>query len=123
MESDHLKRRNDFNKAYRQGKKQFLGGVGLYALKRRGTGKRVGFAVARSVRGAVQRNRVKRVLREIYRAHENELTPGMDYIVMGRCEALPGMTPKLERQFVSAATKLGVLSSGEPIFTSQNPPA
>jgi len=50
--------------------------------------RRVGFAVARQVRGAVQRNRVRRRLREAYRAARDVAPTGVDLVVIGRSAAL-----------------------------------
>jgi len=46
--------------------------------------RRVGFTVSRQVRGAVARNRVKRRLREAYRATRDARPPGISLVVVGR---------------------------------------
>ena len=45
---------------------------------------RLGFTVTRKVGGAVRRNRVKRLLREIFRRHRTRLEPPMDLVVNAR---------------------------------------
>ena len=50
--------------------------------------RRAGFAVARQIRGAVQRNRVRRRLREAYRAARDAAPTGVDLVVIGRSAAL-----------------------------------
>lgn len=45
---------------------------------------RIGFAVSRQVGGAVRRNRVRRVLREVSRHHPEWFRPGYDYVLLGR---------------------------------------
>jgi ribonuclease P protein component len=49
--------------------------------------RRAGFAVARQIRGAVQRNRVRRRLREAYRAARDAAPTGVDLVVIGRGSA------------------------------------
>jgi ribonuclease P protein component len=49
--------------------------------------RRVGFAVSRQVRGAVQRNRVRRRLREAYRAARDAAPVRVAMIVIGRPRA------------------------------------
>ena len=43
---------------------------------------RVGFSVSRKVKGAVQRNRCRRLLKESYRLLEGEITLGYDIVFM-----------------------------------------
>jgi len=45
---------------------------------------RLGLAVPRSVGSAVQRNRVKRMLRETWRELLAEVPPGHDYVLVAR---------------------------------------
>ena len=49
---------------------------------------RVGFTVSKKVGNAVERNRVRRRLREIVRLSHLPLHPGHDYVLVGRRAAL-----------------------------------
>ena len=86
--ADRLKHNRDFSRVYRYGKCYRGRWLSLHVNKRRGAqsiaNPRVGFAVSRSVRGAVQRNRVKRLLRESFRLRHVDLIPGFDLIVTNR---------------------------------------
>ena len=50
-------------------------------------GPRLGLSVSRRVGGAVDRNRVKRVLREAFWAEAERLPTGSDYVVVARPDA------------------------------------
>lgn len=54
---------------------------------------RVGFAVPRQVGGAVERNAVKRRLREVLDRDPQALRPGFDYVVIAR----GGITEPIDR--------------------------
>jgi ribonuclease P protein component len=84
-----LRQRADFLAAAAGTKVPFSGFV-LQALDRREDGPvRVGFTVSRKVGTAVERNRVRRRLREMVRlAPPGRLRPGHDYVLVGRRAAL-----------------------------------
>lgn len=62
----------------------------LYAFRRPGDGEtaepRLGLSVGRKVGGAVERNKVKRALREAFGACGEEVPPGHDYVIVARRE-------------------------------------
>jgi ribonuclease P protein component len=77
--------------------------------RRRGDGgpARVGFTVSKKVGGAVERNRVRRRLREIVRlSAATGLHAGSDYVVVGRRAALGIPFVKLTEDFIGALKRL-----------------
>ncbi len=73
-----LLRHADFERVYKQGKRHFAGHITVFYLRREmAGGMRVGFTVGRGLGGAVERNRMKRRLREAVRMHY----PGTDIAV------------------------------------------
>jgi len=76
----------------------------LQARERPDTGpSRVGFTVSKKVGNAVERNRVRRRLREVVRLSDAEgLRPGNDYVLVGRRAALDLPFARLKEDFSRA---------------------
>ena len=108
-----LKRNHEFQRLYRKGKSAAAPTLVLYCRQTRRPGHRLGLPVGKKVGGAVQRNRVRRRLREIYRLHEGELQTGYDIVVVARVKAAFVGYWQMERHFLSAADRLGLRSKGE----------
>jgi ribonuclease P protein component len=85
-----LSRSAEFERVYRQGRSKANRFLVLYAFPREddaGEGPRLGLSVSRRVGGAVDRTRVKRVLREAFWQEAERLPDGSDYVVVARPEA------------------------------------
>lgn len=65
-----LLRHADFERVYKQGRRHFAAHMTVFYLPRQqGEGLRIGFTVGKVLGGAVERNRMKRRLRETVRLH------------------------------------------------------
>src|SRR5215467_2905953 len=77
-----LLRHADFERVYKQGRRHFSPNMTVFYLKRtESEGMRVGFTVSRALGGAVDRNRVKRRLRESVRLTPPNRSPGVDVVI------------------------------------------
>jgi ribonuclease P protein component len=83
-----LSRSADFERVYREGRSHASRHLVVYAFPREDSeGEvRLGVSVGRKVGGAVERNRVKRLLREGFASVAAELPPGHDFVVVARAE-------------------------------------
>ena len=81
-----LSRSAEFERAYRQGRSHGNRHFVVYAFPRGATEDeaRLGLSVSRKVGGAVDRNRVKRLLREAFTAEAAVVPPGHDLVVVAR---------------------------------------
>jgi ribonuclease P protein component len=91
-----LSRSAEFDRVYREGRSKanrylvlytFPRGTSAPAASDAGEGTRVGVSVSRKVGGAVERNRVKRVLREAFWERADRLPPDHDFVIVARPDA------------------------------------
>lgn len=83
-----LSRSAEFDRVFRQGRSLANRVLVLYAFPRSEEGEpRLGVSVSRRVGGAVERNLVKRLLREAFEQEKSALPDGLDVVVVARPEA------------------------------------
>jgi ribonuclease P protein component len=94
-----LSRSRDFDAVYRHGRSVSTRYLVLYWFERSdeelsGEGPRLGLAVPKAVGTAVVRNRIKRRLRELFRARSEQVPQGNDYVLVVR----PGLPEVAEER-------------------------
>ena len=84
-----LSRSGEFDRVYREGRSHAGRHLILYAFPRGAgdVGPRLGISVGRRVGGAVERNRVKRALRESFWEQAEPLPETHDFVIVARPEA------------------------------------
>lgn len=111
-----IRRHDEFARAQRQGRRVSTPHFALLVSAREGSPSpsdaspppaRLGLVVSRKIGGAVQRNRVKRVCRECFRAWPDLLPPGVDLVVIARpgAQALGLAAVRSEWQGVASLLK------------------
>jgi ribonuclease P protein component len=85
-----LSRSGDFDRVFREGRSHGNRYLVLYAFPRSDASAdeplRLGVSVGRKVGGAVERNRVKRILREVFWSISDRLPDGHDFVLVARPE-------------------------------------
>ena len=103
---ERLRQRADFLAAA-AGRKVAAQGFVLQGRQRTDEGAaRFGFTVSKKVGNAVERNRVRRRLREVVRRFAGNLTLGHDYVLIGRRAGLKLPFDRMVRDFDGALRRL-----------------
>jgi ribonuclease P protein component len=103
-----LLRHTDFERVYKQGKRHFAAHMTVFYLRQiTGGGLRVGFTVGKAIGSAVERNRVRRRLREGVRLHRSELVAPVDIVINPKRSALKAQFSELESEIRRAFEVVG----------------
>jgi ribonuclease P protein component len=96
-----LRRKADFDAIARQGTARAGRLLILRSLRTGRFETRIGFSVPRAVGGAVQRNTVRRRLRDVVRERLDAIGPGWDLLVIARGDAQTAGRAELAEAFGS----------------------
>jgi ribonuclease P protein component len=106
---ERLRKKREFEKVFNHGKS--LGGstVAFYFVENELGRPRAGFIASKKVsRKAVERNRAKRLMREVFRLNKHRLGP-YDLIFIARKGIVGKKFQEVERDFLKLAKKAGIL--------------
>ena len=119
-----IQRRTEYKRIYGKGKRIYGRFMTMFILPTDKSTSRLGVAATRKLGTAVQRNRAKRLARELFRGHKN--TSSYDVVVVPRREMLNAPFSKLEADYCSLLRQrrkknsLGAVSNGKSTRTQIN---
>jgi ribonuclease P protein component len=98
----------DFRRVYEQGRRHFSANLtAFYVVQPGSTGPRIGFTVSKALGGAVDRNRMKRRLREATREAWNGFASSVDIVVNPKKTVLKAEFPVLLDEMRKALAVIG----------------
>lgn len=106
---ERLRLANDFKKVYEQGKAYQSKKLVLFVLDTSYAMRRIGFVAGKKVGKAVKRNKVKRLLREVYRLNKHRLISGIDLVVVAKREAAELGFKEIEEEILRLSKKAGLI--------------
>jgi len=103
-----LNKNHEFRRLYNKGKNAASRCVVVYCGRNGRAENRLGITVSAKLGGAVQRNRIRRRLKEIYRKNEQSLRTGYDIILVARMQSRHTRFSELETSVLYLLKKLGL---------------
>lgn len=103
-----LKKNSDFRRLYSKGKQFVTPYMVIYCRKNRLGLKRTGYTVSTKLGHAVDRNRMRRRLREVYRLNSAAIKPGTDLVIVARSRCLKANFTEMSTAFENACRQLGI---------------
>jgi len=107
--TNSLTKNHEFRRLYNKGKSVASKCAVVYCIKNNKPGNRLGITVSTKLGGAVQRNRIRRRLKEVYRLNEQSLRTGYDIVLVARLRSRYAGWIELESSVFSQFVKLGLL--------------
>jgi len=107
--SESLKRSEDFQNVYTEGKSYANRYLVMYVLRNETEKNRFGISVSKKVGNSVVRHRITRLIRESYRIREEMFNSGLDIIVIARKSAKDKTCQEIESALLHLGKLHGIL--------------
>jgi len=104
-----MKESRDFARLKRDGKRLASGCLlANWQIRPEALTSRLGVVTSRKLGNAVVRNRARRLLREVFRSHRNELVPRVDLVLVARQSIVGKHFADVESDFLTMVRKAGL---------------
>jgi len=111
LAGEHVRKRAEFELIYKTGFKRSGRLMTMFTREREAGPARLGIAATRKMGAAVERNRAKRLVRELFR--HNKPAAALDVVVVPRREMLDASFDRIEAEFLSLLSKRAARSAAE----------
>jgi ribonuclease P protein component len=115
---NRIRRRPEFERVYNAGAKAHGRFMTVFVLPNEGAATRLGVAATRKIGSSVDRNRAKRLAREVFRRHK--MAAGLDIVIVPRREMLDAPFASLEADYHATLERGG--RQPRPSSPSRRPP-
>jgi ribonuclease P protein component len=95
--AERIRRRAEYQRIYDNGAKIHSRYFTLFLLANQQAAGRLGIAATKKLGGSVQRNRAKRLIREVFR--RNKIAPGVDVVIIPKRDLLEATLTALEADY------------------------
>ncbi|MGE5472761.1 MAG: ribonuclease P protein component [Ignavibacteriales bacterium] len=111
--TESIKKNNDFKKVFTRGK--WIRGkyVVIYFLRNNSDLNNLGIAVSKKTGSSVERNRIKRLIRECYRLNESTIDKGKNIIILWKSSEKDVRFAELEKDIIEIFNKSGLRRKNE----------
>ena len=103
-----IKNNYEFRRLYSKGKSATTARLAVYCRKNNSQTSRLGITVSTKIGKAVQRNRIRRRFREIFRLNRDKLKDGYDIIMVARMKSRYSEYSELNDDYIDILKKLGI---------------
>lgn len=109
-ETKGLKKDSDFRKVYKHGKSIANRYLVMYILKNKSDSSRVGISISKKVGKAITRNRIRRLVKEVYRLDiDSKVKNGYDIVFIARMPSKDATFKDIEKSINTLAKKADIL--------------
>jgi len=114
-----IKQSRDFARARAQGERLAQGVLVANWLKLENGTTRLGVVTSKKIGGAVERNRARRLLREVFRMHQNDLKQPVDLVLVARPSIVGKKFTEVEKDFLRVLEKAGLLNAEHGVRSAE----
>jgi len=111
--TNSLTKNHEFRRLYNKGKSAASKCAVVYCIKNHKPENRLGITVSTKIGGAVQRNRIRRRLKEVYRLNEQSFCVGYNIVLVARLRSRYAGWSELESSVLYLFNKLGLMNVSE----------